>query len=108
MKTQQINFRLSETARNNLAVICEISGVNQTAAVEMALAALAHGLTTGVKMNTIRIEPEHLGESATIEQAEQMAKLLSERGYPASTTNGTERADTVPQDIWLECLEQIQ
>lgn len=52
MKTQQINFRLSETARNNLAVICETSGVNQTAAVEIALAALAKGLT----MNTMNLE----------------------------------------------------
>ena len=52
MKTQQINFRLSETARNNLAVICETSGVNQTAAVEMAIAALAKGLT----MNTMNLE----------------------------------------------------
>ncbi len=44
-KTHQKNFRLSEAALANLAAICRRSGVNETAAVEMSLAALAVGLT---------------------------------------------------------------
>ena len=39
------SFRLSDQARTNLETVRRISGVNQTAAVELALAALATGLT---------------------------------------------------------------
>jgi hypothetical protein len=42
---KSVSFRLSDQALKNLEVICLISGVNQTAAIELALAALATGLT---------------------------------------------------------------
>jgi hypothetical protein len=53
MKTKQFNVRLSKTAWNNLEAICQSSGINQTAAVEIALTALKTGLTKGTKMDTI-------------------------------------------------------
>lgn len=60
MKTQQFNFRLSQQAQSNLQKICGVSGVNQTAAVEMALAALANGLTNRrLAMQKIEITIEH-------------------------------------------------
>lgn len=60
MKTQQFNFRLSQQAQSNLQKICDVSGVNQTAAVEMALAALANGLTNRSNaMKKIEIKIEH-------------------------------------------------
>ena len=57
MKTKQLNVRLSETAWNNLASICQASGINQTAAVEIALAALLKTVTTkgNNKMDTQKI-----------------------------------------------------
>jgi hypothetical protein len=54
MKTS-MSFRFSDQALNNLETICRISGVNQTAVVEIALAALASGLTKESKMNAIKI-----------------------------------------------------
>lgn len=63
MKTQQSNFRLSQQAQSNLKIICDMSGVNQTAAVEMALAALVNGLTNRRNlMNKIYETPENWGE----------------------------------------------
>ena len=60
MKTQQFNFRLSQQAQSNLQKICDVSGVNQTAVVEMALAALANGLTNRSNaMKKIEIKIEH-------------------------------------------------
>jgi hypothetical protein len=60
MKTQQNNFRLSAQAQSNLKTICDVSGVNQTAAVEMALAALANGLTNRRNaMSKIEITIQH-------------------------------------------------
>lgn len=64
MKTQQFNFRLSQQAQSNLQKICDVSGVNQTAAVEMALAALANGLTNrsnAMKKIEIKIEQDRDG-----------------------------------------------
>jgi hypothetical protein len=58
MKTKQLNVRLSETAWSNLAAICQASGINQTAAIEIALAALTKGLTKG---ENEMITPETLG-----------------------------------------------
>ena len=43
MKTS-VSFRLSAQALENLKMICRISGINQTAAVEIALAVLATNL----------------------------------------------------------------
>jgi len=63
MKIQQSNFRLSQQAQSNLKIICDVSGVNQTAAVEMALAALKNGLTNRRNaMNKIYETPENWGE----------------------------------------------
>lgn len=45
MKTRQLNIRLSDIGWSNLDMICQASGLNQTAAVEIALAALKSGLT---------------------------------------------------------------
>lgn len=45
MKSKQLNVRLSNAAWNNLESICLASGLNKTAAVEIALAALSKGLT---------------------------------------------------------------
>lgn len=60
MKTQQFNFRLSQQAQSNLQKICDVSGVNQTAAVEIALAALVNGLTNRSNaMKKIEIKIEH-------------------------------------------------
>ena len=42
---KSVSFRLSDQALENLKTICRISGTNQTAAVELAIAALATGLT---------------------------------------------------------------
>jgi hypothetical protein len=56
MKTQQSNFRLSQQAQSNLKIICDVSGVNQTAAVEMALAALVTGLTNRRNNMATKIE----------------------------------------------------
>lgn len=47
MSKAQFNARLSEQARMHLDLICGITGTNQTAAVEMALALLAAQLTKG-------------------------------------------------------------
>ena len=56
MKTKQLNVRLSETAWNNLVAICQASGSNKTAVVEIALAALKTGFTKGDnKMDTQKI-----------------------------------------------------
>ena len=40
MKTKQLNVRLSTAAWDNLAAICQASGLNHTAAVEVALSLL--------------------------------------------------------------------
>jgi len=56
--TKSTSFRLSDQAAKNLDTICRISGVNRTAAVEMALAEMAVKLNFGEesKMNINEIE----------------------------------------------------
>lgn len=107
MKTQQKNFRLSEQAIANLAAIADRSGVNETAAVEMALAALANGLTrsemTDIKMTLTRMAQQAARDANERSQHGQ-AMISAARGFICKpTATDSEVAAAIKQ--LRECQE---
>jgi len=102
-KQTQINFRPSQQALKNLQTIQAISGANQTAVIEMAVAFFANTLIKGDdEMDTIDfVIPTDLdnygSESSeqTVDEFEKFAKTyLKSLGYNAHTY----RAQAIPND----------
>lgn len=57
----------------------------------------------------IKINESHLGNEATMEEAEAMVEELNERGYNAEygdTTDNQGLDEIVPDSIWQECMRK--
>lgn len=109
-----ICFRPSAHTRRQLEQLAKRWGETRSAAISKAIDRAwvieFQPATTTRKdnHNMIYITAEHLGDVATNEQAERMAELLRERGFDVSVGTGTgERADSIPDSIWEECLDII-
>jgi hypothetical protein len=49
----------------------------------------------------IRINEQHLGTDATAEEAQEMVRLLRERGYHVEYGDD-DNANAIPDAVWLE------
>ena len=60
-----------------------------------------------MKDYAVEVEPAHLGQDASTEDAVKMAKILRKRGYDAVHVEYEGDTSIVPDEVWDECLEEL-